>query len=162
MNCSRPLFRVHFKNNDLEIFEKTLAEDGHLYGPHYEYLYYHDRNVNKKNRTHNKVDLSYLTIAEKHRENKKFFSEIKNLFQLQQYFFKRYVSEVIFDDDDMLTFVLRHSGGSSVVYFGKNLWVDKLQALKSIMTTFEKKNVLPHLLDLTDLKKVVVKFPKAP
>jgi hypothetical protein len=150
LDCSQPLFRVHFKQNSHELYEKTLAENGQLYDPNYEYLYYKDQDV--------PVQLSYLTIDEKHRENKIFFIQIKNLVKTQKVFFQKYIAEAIFDEGDSLTFIIRHSQGSSVAYLGKSDWNKKLHILKKMMMNFEMQGQIPVLMNVSNLKKVVVKF----
>ena len=72
--------------------------------------------------------------------------------------FRKNLSEVIVNEDDELTIILSLNGTPSSAFLGKENWSEKIKKLKKIVNFMEKKGRIPAVINLTNSKKVVVKF----
>jgi hypothetical protein len=148
--CPRPLMKVQvYKENGLDSYEAILVENGQLFDPTYEVLLRSDRKLKK--------DLPFLalpvgTVKDRVEEN------ITDLVKRMGPRFREKVSEVILDDKGEATVILSLKGNPSSVFLGKDEWVDKVDKLKRIISAMEKRRKYPAIINITNAKKVVVKF----
>ena len=68
------------------------------------------------------------------------------------------LSEVILNENKELTIILSINGHPSSVFMGLDEWNDKLVKLDKIVNYMELKEKIPAIINLTNSKKVVVKF----
>ena len=73
--------------------------------------------------------------------------------------FSNELAELILDESSKLTAILSVQNNPVSVFLGKENWPDKIVKLKKTITYLDKKTRIPNVINLTDVKKVVVKFP---
>ena len=71
---------------------------------------------------------------------------------------KKKISEIIINEHDELTFIISSSNRVASAFLGEEKWSEKVSKLEKILNHFEDSGKLPSLVNLTNLKKVVVKF----
>ncbi len=71
---------------------------------------------------------------------------------------RKKLSEVIINDNKELTIILSVSGYPSSVFMGLDEWAEKMTKLDKIVNYMELKEKIPAVINLTNSKKVVVKF----
>lgn len=152
-DCPKPLMKVQiYKENGLEGYEAILVENGKLFDPTYEVLL----------RTENKLshDLPYLAlpVGEMDQNTQE---KITSLMLDVDGAVRKKISEVILDDKGELTVILSISGRPSSVFLGPESWSEKMQKLEKIVGYMEAKKRIPSIINLTNSKKVVVKFSDA-
>lgn len=152
-DCPKPLMKVQiYKDNGLEGYEAILVENGKLFDPTYEVLL----------RTENKLshDLPYLAlpVGEMDQNTQE---KITTLMIGADSDVRKKISEVILDDKGDLTVILSISGRPSSVFMGGEEWVSKMEKLEKIVGYMEAKKRIPSIINLTNSKKVVVKFSDA-
>lgn len=149
-NCAEPLMRVQFyKNNGSESYESILVDSGKLVDPTYEVLL-----RNEKKLTH---ELPYLAIPVIELESQ-FLSQITNIVKDLPIDFRKKLSELILSETKELTMILSIDNGPTSVFLGADKWNEKVLKLKRIISYFEKNDRTPATINLTNQKKVVVKF----
>jgi hypothetical protein len=62
------------------------------------------------------------------------------------------------NNEKEMTMIMSVDGHSSTVFMGNNLWEEKLVKLKKIIDYMSEKNRMPSIINLSNFKKVVVKF----
>ena len=72
--------------------------------------------------------------------------------------FRKRISEVILNKNGELTIILSLRGQPSSVFLGNTLWEEKTNKLFKIVKYMRKKRKIPAIINLTNSKKVVVKF----
>ena len=82
-------------------------------------------------------------------------SKAGNLFKRS---FPDELSELVLDENRNLTAILSVQNHPVTVFMGKGDWKEKIVKLKKTVTYLDKKARLPKVINLTDVKKVVVKF----
>jgi hypothetical protein len=148
--CPRPLMKVQvYKDNGLDSYEAILVENGELYDPTYEVLLRSDRKLTS--------DLPFLALPVG-AVSKNVEPAITTMIVGMGDAFRKKVSEVIIDDGGEMTVILSLQGHPSSVFMGNGDWDDKMLKLKRIVRTMEKKRKIPAIINLTNAKKVVVKF----
>jgi hypothetical protein len=68
------------------------------------------------------------------------------------------ISEIIINDNKELSIIFSLGGRTTSVFLGTDLWETKLEKLTKIMSYVEKSQKYPTTINLTNAKKVVVKF----
>jgi hypothetical protein len=68
------------------------------------------------------------------------------------------ISEIIINDNGELTMIFSLSGRATSVFMGTELWEEKLTKLVKIISYVEKSGKFPSVINITNAKKVVVKF----
>jgi hypothetical protein len=150
MDCPDPLMKVQiYKANGIDSYEAILVDSGELFDPTYEVLL----------RTEKKLSyaLPYLAIpvGELEKETQWKITRVVNSMEES---FRRKISEVILNERGELTVILSLRGNPSSVFMGKEEWIDKTMQLKKIVKYMESKKKIPAIINLTNSKKVVVKF----
>lgn len=148
--CPSPLMKVQiYKENGMESYEAILVENGQLFDPTYEILL----------RTEKKLgySLPYLAIpvGEMDKDIQKKITSIVSSLDLV---FRKLISEVIISDNKELTMILSIKGKPSSVFMGKDEWPVKVDKLTQIISYMNKKKKVPSVINITNSKKVVVKF----
>ena len=148
-NCSRPLMRVQVTTDGSRPgYSAILTENGSLLDPTYEMLL---RDENKLIDT-----LSILAIPIKEIDGdlpKKMASLFSNLPKE----FKIILSEVIVNNDNKMTVILSLNKPVTA-FLGKNEWNTKISKLEKIVNFLGPKGKMPSIVNLSNHKKVVVKF----
>lgn len=148
--CPRPLMKVQvYKDNGLDTYEAILVDNGELYDPTYEVLLRSDRKLT--------TDLPFLALPVG-AVSKNVKPAITSMIVDMGNAFRKKVSEVIIDDNGEMTVILSLQGHPSSVFMGNGDWDDKMHKLKRIVRSMEKKRKIPAIINLTNAKKVVVKF----
>lgn len=150
-NCPAPLMKVQiYKENGIESYTAILVEGGLLYDPTYEVV------LKEENKIKNELPFLALPVGEIDKNLQvivaKLFSDIKP--ELRQK-----LSEVIVNKENSMTVILSIDGRPSSVFLGNDQWENKLVKLQKILDHLESKNKIPSIINLTNTKKVVVKFP---
>lgn len=151
IDCPRPLMKVQiYKDNGLESYEAILVENGKLVDPIYEVVLRDEKKL-----TH---DLPYLALPVG-KANPEIQLEISSLINRLDLSFQKKISEVIVNDNHELTMILSMQGSPASVFIGDNYWNEKLEKLIKLVRYMEVKNKkMPSVINLTNSKKVVVKF----
>lgn len=148
--CPEPLMKVQiYKENGLDSYEALLADNGELFDPTYEVLLRAEEKLSGQ--------LPYLAIpvGEMSSELQK---RVTNVIGKMRPEFRKKLSEVILKEGGDLTIILSVSGTPSSVFMGIDEWDDKLTRLEKIISYMESKQKVPAIINLTNAKKVVVKF----
>jgi hypothetical protein len=149
-NCPEPLMKVQiYKNGGSESYEAILVDNGQLFDPTYEALL-----KSEKKLTH---ELPYLALPVGEMEDK-VQSDVTNLVKEMRPELRRKLSEVILNDNKELTIILSVNGHPSSVFLGPDEWGEKMGKLDKIVNYMELKEKIPAIINLTNSKKVVVKF----
>ena len=72
--------------------------------------------------------------------------------------FVQEISEVILNEKEELTIILSVGRKPSSAFLGKDYWSEKVGKLEQIISHLEKKKTIPAVINLTNSKKVIVKF----
>jgi hypothetical protein len=147
--CPVPSFKLDFiKNGQPNNESGILAENGVILSTGYLSLL----------RTEGKFlkDLPVVTIVEGDLENDvKLASQAGRLFKQR---FPSELSELVLDENRHLTAILAVQNSPISVFMGADDWEEKMVKLKKTITYLDKRTRLPKVINLTDVKKVVVKF----
>ncbi|MDC1173862.1 cell division protein FtsQ/DivIB [Bacteriovoracaceae bacterium] len=138
-----------YKENGLDSYEAILVDNGELFDPTYEVLLRTEKKL--------KGQLPYfaLPVGE---IDKNIQKEVSHIVKKMSKNFRKKISEVILNDNKDLTIILSINGGPSSVFIGKEDWDEKVEKLKKIVSYMESKKKMPAIINLTNSKKVVVKF----
>lgn len=153
-DCPEPLMKVQvYKNSGLESYEAILVEGGQLYDPTYEVLL----------RAEDKLvsDLPYLAIPVGDFDSE-LQDEIARLVMQMEPKFRKSLAEVILNESNELTMILSVNGMPSSVFMGEELWHQKVDKLQRIIGFMDEQEKIPAIINLTNSKKVVVKFNDRP
>ncbi|PIQ56042.1 MAG: hypothetical protein COW01_06325 [Bdellovibrionales bacterium CG12_big_fil_rev_8_21_14_0_65_38_15] len=148
--CPNPLMKVQiYKNNGLESYEAILVDNGELYDPTYEVLLKTDKKLSG--------ELPFLALPVGNMDDD-VQRQITKIVAGMDTAFRKKLSEVILNESGELTVILSVKGHPSSVFLGKDEWNDKVIKLGRLVTYMESKNKIPAIINLTNSKKVVVKF----
>jgi hypothetical protein len=149
-SCPEPMMKVKvFKEGGKESYTAILVEDGKLFDPSYEYLLKAEKIL--------KRDLPLLALSLKQIDSP-LIEEISHLFGKKVRDLNPYLSEVILNERDELTVILSLKNRPSSAFLGKGNWYEKLYKLNRIVRFIKEKKSAPSRINLTNPKKVVVKF----
>lgn len=150
LDCPNPLMKVQiYKENGIDSYEAILVDTGELFDPTYEVLLRTEKKL--------KDPLPYLALPVGELEEevqKKITRVVDGLGES----FRRKISEVILNDKGDLTVILSLRGNPSSVFLGGDDWAEKADQLKRIVKYMESNKKIPAIINLTNSKKVVVKF----
>lgn len=148
--CPLPLYKVQvYTLKGDHTYSAILAETGQLLDPTYEVLL---RRENKLS-----VDLPTLSLT-KAEDNSKAQQLIADIHQSLPEKFRQNFSEIIVNEEQEMTVILSIKGHPTSAFLGKDFWGEKVEKLRKIVSYLESKKKIPALINLTDRKKVVVKF----
>lgn len=149
-DCPEPLMKVQiYKNSGADSYEAILVEGGQLYDPTYEVLLRSEEKLSGS--------LPYLAIPVGEFDSD-LQDEIANLVMQMNPKFRSNLAEVILNEDNELTIILSVDGNPSSVFMGEALWSQKIDKLQRIIHYMDDQNRVPAIINLTNSKKVVVKF----
>jgi hypothetical protein len=150
LNCPKPLMKVQvYQGAGYEYYDAILADNGELLDPTYEVL------LRKENKLTFDLPHLALPVGEMEKEVQK---NIATLVTMMNEDFKRYLSEIVVNNEKEMTMILSVDGHASTVFMGNALWEEKLVKLKKIIDYMSEKNRMPSIINLSNNKKVVVKF----
>ncbi len=133
-----------------------MVEGGIFFDPLYEVFLQKDGKLETN-------ELPYLSLPQKASLNLEVSSETKEdmIFLISKLGprVSQSLSELILSENHELTFILRDKDGPISVFLGKKNWSKKTESLSKILGHFAEKSQRPSVINLTNHKKVVVKFP---
>lgn len=150
LNCPEPLMKVQvYKSGSTESYEAILVDNGQLFDPTYEVLLRSEKKLNHP--------LPYLALPVGDMEDR-VQKDLTGIVKDMRPELRKKLSEVILNDSKELTIILSISGHPSSVFLGPDEWKDKIVKLGKIVNYMELKEKIPSIINLTNSKKVVVKF----
>lgn len=150
LNCPEPLMRVQvYKKDSSEYYEAILVDNGELYDPTYEALLRSDKKLIG--------ELPFFSMPVGEME-KKIQDNMTSLFKEIRPSLRKKLSEVILTEGKELTIILSANGKPTSVFLGLEDWNEKLNKLDKIVSYMETREKIPTIINLTNNKKVVVKF----
>jgi hypothetical protein len=150
LNCPDPLMKVQiYKTGTTESYEAILVDNGQLYDPTYEVLLRSEKKL--------VGPLPFLALPVEKMEDQ-VQKDLTDIVKEMRPELRKKLSEVILNDSKELTIILSISGHTSSVFLGPNEWKDKMVKLDKIVNYMELKEKIPGIINLTNTKKVVVKF----
>lgn len=149
-DCPKPLMKAQiYKENGEEFYTAILVEGGKFVDPTYEVLLRSEKKL-----TANLPHLAFpVSLIDSDTE--------KELTALVETFNKEYrgkISEIIIDENKKLTLILSINSNPTSAFLGKDYWSEKVGKLVKIIDYMKKKKTIPAVINLTNSKKVVVKF----
>lgn len=149
-DCPVPLMKVQlYKDNGIESYSAILVDSGELYDPTYEVLLRSDGKINGT------LPSLALPVGDlKPDLQKRVTKVVGNMDQK----LRQKLSEVIVDEDNELTIILSVNNRPSSAFLGDDLWGEKVTKLHKIIEYMGTKKKTPSIINLTNPKKVVVKF----
>ena len=150
LDCPLPLMRVQiYKRNGQESYEALLVDNGKLFDPTYEEILENDKKL--------QYNLPSLAIPVE-KANDKTQNQLVNIIKAMELNFRKKLSEVILGSDGNLTIILSLDGSPSSAFLGDSEWTTKALKLQKILKFLRTKQKTPSVINLTNSKKVVVKF----
>jgi hypothetical protein len=150
VDCPLPLMKVSiYKDNGIESYNAILADNGELLDPTYEHLLRNEKKLNNQ--------LAALALPVKDIE-KSYPKVIANLFSPLDSDLRSEMSEIILDDEKKMTIILSIKNRPVTVFLGDTNWEERLLKLTKIVNYSKKSSKLPKIVNLTNDKKIVVKF----
>lgn len=148
--CPSPLMKVQvYKNNGKQSYSAILVENGKLYDPTYEVL------LRTEGKLVHELPSLALPLSEIDGQKQYEIADVINNFPED---FRKLVSEVILNKTNKMTLILSIDGHPSSVFIGEYQWQEKLKKLRKIISYMREKKQIPSVINLTNAKKVVVKF----
>ena len=148
--CPEPLVRVQvYKDNGREHDSAILVDNGKLFDPSYEVVMKAEKRL--------KADLPSLAIpvqlleGEVHENFTRFARHLDPVMRSK-------IAEILINDNSELTLIFSMGGRATSVFLGSELWETKLEKLAKIISYVEETGKYPSTINLTNVKKVVVKF----
>lgn len=152
-DCPKALMKVQiYKNDGDEFYTAILVDNGKLFDPTYEVLL----------RAENKIlkDLPHMALPASLLDSKIHKKMTSLLNDLGTKFVDR-ISEVILNEKKELTIILSIGSKPSSAFLGSDYWNEKIEKLNNIVNYMADKKTIPSVINLTNSKKVVVKFPQS-
>jgi hypothetical protein len=148
--CPDALMKVQiYKKNGDEFYTAILVDNGDLVDPTYEVLLRGEKKLKGK--------LPELAVPVTVLDSKGHL-EITKLVANMAPDFRKKISEVIINDNKELTIILSLNKRAASVFMGKDYWSEKVEKLVKVITYLKKKKTIPAIINLTNSKKIVVKF----
>ncbi len=148
--CPKALLKVQIYNSKYEDnYQAVLVQNGKLFDPTYEVLLKEEGKIDH--------DLPLLALPNGSLDPK-MLKRISTLMEKVKAGYYRKISELIINKDEGLTMILSVKNSPSSIFFGKKDWVKKLVKLQKIISYMEAKSKIPSIINLTNDKKIVVKF----
>ncbi|MFZ8932425.1 MAG: hypothetical protein ACO20H_00785 [Bacteriovoracaceae bacterium] len=149
-NCPKPLTKVQvYKDGGLDSYEAILVDDGELYDPTYEVILREEKKLT--------TPLPSLALPVKLIDKKKRL-EITDLIHEMGPELQAMTSEIILDNSNELTVILSIKGSPTSTFFGNKQWSEKVKKLQKLIAHMRIKKKIPTVINMTNLKKVVVRF----
>ncbi len=149
-DCPKPLMKVQiYKKDGDEFYTAILVDSGKLFDPTYEVLLRSDKLLTGA--LPNMAIPASLINTDLH---KKITSMVN---KLSPDFVDKF-SEVILNENKELTIIMSIGRKPSSAFLGTELWAEKMSKLDEIIKYMDKKKTIPAVINLTNSKKVIVKF----
>ena len=149
-DCPKPLMKVQiYKKDGEEYYTAILVDSGKLYDPTYEVLMRSEKKI-KGDLPHMAIPAELIT-TDLHKKITSLLNELGDEFVNQ-------VSEVILNENKELTIIMSIGRKPSSAFLGKDEWNEKIVKLEEIISYMSKKKTIPAIINLTNAKKIVVKF----
>lgn len=149
-DCPKALMKVQiYRKDGEEFYTAILVENGKLFDPTYEVLLRAEKKIIG--------DLPHLAVPAS-LINSKVHKKLTSLLNSFGDEFVNKVSEVILNEKEELTIIMSIGRKPSSAFLGKNYWNEKVEKLNKIVKYMGKKKTIPAVINLTNSKKVVVKF----
>lgn len=150
-DCPRPLMKVQiYKENGDEFYTSILVDNGELFDPTYEVLLRASDGI--KGKLPSLAMPVSLINKEKHHQ-------VTELIKKLDKTLSKGLSEMILNTNGSLTMILSVNDRPSSVFIGKDYWSEKVEKLVKIIDFMKTKKTIPAVINLTNAKKIVVKFP---
>ena len=148
--CPRPLMKAQiYKKNGIESYSAILVESGQLFDPNYEVLLRSEELLNDS------LPFLALPLGEVDQEAQEKIAQLLNGMEIS---LRKAISEVIINEENDLTMIFSLKERPSSAFLGQDHWNEKSQKLQKIIKYMTKKNRIPSIINLTNMKKIVVKF----
>jgi hypothetical protein len=148
--CPEALVRVQvYRDNGKEHYSAVMVSTGKLFDPSYEMILKAEKKL--------KADLPSLAISVKDLEGEVHESFTRFATQIKPEI-RQKISEIIINDNKELSIIFAMGHRTTSVFLGSDLWEMKLEKLTKIISYVEKSQKYPTTINLTNAKKVVVKF----
>ena len=149
-DCPKPLMKVQiYKKDGEEFYTAILVDSGKLYDPTYEVLLRSEK-ILKRKLPHMAIPVSLI--------NTKMTQKLTSLLNGLEEKFVSNISEVILNEQKELTIIMSVGRKPSSAFLGHDYWSEKVGKLEKIIHTLSKKKTIPAVINLTNAKKIVVKF----
>lgn len=149
-DCPKPLMKVQiYKKNGEEFYTAVLVDSGELYDPTYEVLLRAEKKL-EKSLPHMAYPATLLDSG--------YAKKLTSLLNTVGVDFVKNISEVILNENKELTIILSLGRKPSSAFLGTNEWNEKVDKLDSVIKYMQSKKTIPAIINLTNLKKIVVKF----
>ncbi len=154
LDCPNPIYRVTFYSpkgaRPTSYDDLILASDGNFYNKVFADFLSDEGKLTKK--------LPTLALPES-KYGRALWSGLKrvatNIYGLEM---EKSLTELIVNKDGTLTLILSVKSHPVSVFFGKTEWDEKIQKLERLVTFSEGQQRIPAIVNMTNAKKVVVKF----
>lgn len=148
--CPDPLVRVQvYKESGAEHYSAVMVRSGKLVDPSYEMILKAEKLL--------ETDLPSLAIPVKELEGQVHENFTRFAAKISPEL-KSKISEIIINENKELSVIFSIRGRATSVFMGNDLWETKLEKLVKIMSYVDKSHKYPSTINLTNAKKVVVKF----
>lgn len=149
-DCPKPLMKVQiYKKDGEEFYTAILVDSGKLYDPTYEVLLRTEKLLKGK-LPHMAIPVSLI--------NTEMTQKLTSLLNSLDGKFVKQISEVILNEEKELTIIMSVGRKPSSAFLGQDYWSEKVGKLEKIIQTLSKKKTIPAVINLTNAKKIVVKF----
>jgi hypothetical protein len=149
-NCPKPLMKAQiYKKNGEEYYTAILVDTGKFVDPAYEVLLRAEKKL-----TTPLPSLAY-PVSMVNDETLKTITALTQKFNQE---FKNKLSEVILNEDKSLTMIFSINRKPSSAFLGNDYWSEKVEKLTKVIDFMKKKKKVPAVINLTNSKKIVVKF----
>lgn len=149
-DCPKPVMKAQiYKKNGEEHYTAILVDTGKFVDPTYEVLLRAEKKLKG-----NLPSLAYPVSM----VNDDSIKTITNLVQKFNGEFKNKLSEVILNEDKSLTMIFSINRKPSSAFLGNDYWSEKVEKLTKVIDFMKKKKKIPAVINLTNSKKIVVKF----
>lgn len=150
LDCPKALMKVSiYKENGDEYYTAILVDTGKLVDPTYEILLRTEKKLKKK--------LPSLALPVSALDNDAHLKITELIAGLDSKISDR-ISEVIVNENGELTIIMSFKNRPTTAFLGKQYWGEKVGKLSKVIDYMKKKKSVPTIINLTNSKKVVVKF----
>lgn len=151
LDCPVPLMKVQiYKSNGTDYYDAILTDQATLVDPTYEVL------LRDEHKLINELPTLALPVKEM---DKKIQEEITAMMLALDWDLRKKLSEVALSEEQELTMILSLDDQPLSVFLGKEEWEIKISKLEKIISHLQRPgNKRPNVINMTNSKKIVVKF----
>lgn len=147
--CPGLIAKIQIQRENGQSFLGSLVDTGEVFDPQYEMLLKREKMIDSS--------VPFFAISLKNLNDQKHLGVVKLLKDMNPKLYKQ-ISEVILNDMDELSFVLKSKNNATTISFGKEYWDQKVEKLVKIQDFFNQKEKQPKFINLASNKKIVVRF----